>query len=131
MSNDSLTDIPLFLAVIIFVVWIGVWIGTAIAASNLAPDDRSSNFFWATLLVLGPLGLAAALIAQPRETAPTRRPTASGRRRFICPRCGAENDIPESATSYDCWRCSEHRTVQAAAKETKPAKTAPAGTGST
>jgi hypothetical protein len=29
------------------------------------------------------------------------------RRRFVCPRCGADNDIPEKDESYDCWRCSE------------------------
>jgi hypothetical protein len=124
MSNDPFSGIPAFLAVIIFVATIGVWIGIAIAASNLAPHDRSTNFFWATLLVLGPLGLAAAFVAQPRDTAPGRRATASGRRRFICPRCAADNDIPESDRSYDCWRCSEHRTVQATKKEAKPTKSA-------
>lgn len=121
MSNDSFADLPIFLVVVIFAVWLGVWIGIAVAASNLAPQERDSQFFWATLLVLGPLGLAAALIAQPRDSVAkvARRPVTSGRRRFTCPRCGADNDIPESDRSYDCWRCTEHRIVKAAKKATK------------
>jgi DNA-directed RNA polymerase subunit RPC12/RpoP len=122
MSNDVLHSIVLtVLWLLIPTAVIGVWIGTAVAASRLAPD-RSSHFFWATLLVLGRIGIAAALVAQPRDTAPPRRPTAPGRRRFICPRCGADNDIPESDRSYDCWRCSDHRKVEQPKKVTPTAK---------
>jgi DNA-directed RNA polymerase subunit RPC12/RpoP len=111
-------------AVIVFFVWLVCgFVAQAVAR------DRNTMFFWVTFLILGPLGVAAALIAQPEQTV-TRRAVAAGRRRFVCPRCGAENDIPENDESYNCWRCSEHRTVQAATKEPKPAKTAPAGTGS-
>src|ERR1035441_7285172 len=105
-----------------------VWVLMGLAAYAVAPDDRPLTFVLLTLFLLGPLGLAAAAIAQVREpayVAPPRRPVAADRRRFICPRCGAENDIPESDRSYECWRCSEHRTVKPATKETKPAKTAP------
>jgi DNA-directed RNA polymerase subunit RPC12/RpoP len=92
-----------------------VWIVMAVVAGIVAPEDRSTTFVLLTLL-LGPLGVAAAAIAQPREHAysthvnvtPPTRPIAAGRRRFICPRCGAENDIPEDETSYECWQCSEH-----------------------
>ncbi len=42
---------------------------------------------------------------------PDLRETVKGRQRFICPRCGAENDLPNAQTSYDCWRCAEHRNV--------------------
>jgi DNA-directed RNA polymerase subunit RPC12/RpoP len=125
----SIEQVGILQLVIILV----VWLICAAVAWTLAPD-RDMTFFLVTLLILGPLGVAAALIAQPRDpepAAPPRRPVAAGRRRFICPRCGAENDIPESDRSYGCWRCSEHRTVQAATKETKPAKTAPAGAEST
>jgi DNA-directed RNA polymerase subunit RPC12/RpoP len=91
-----------------------VWLVCGFVAQAVAPD-RNTMFFWVTFLILGPLGVAAALIAQPRPSV-TRREVAAARRRFVCPRCGAENDIPKSDKSYDCWRCSEHRTVKAAAK---------------
>jgi hypothetical protein len=43
-----------------------VWLLIAVAACIVAPDRRGT-FFVMPLLFLGPLGLAAALIAQPRE----------------------------------------------------------------
>jgi DNA-directed RNA polymerase subunit RPC12/RpoP len=96
----------LFLQLVIFPV---VWLICAAVAQAVAPD-RNKMFFWVTFLILGPLGVAAALIAQPEQTV-TRRAVAAGRRRFVCPRCGAENDIPENDESYNCWRCSERRKV--------------------
>ena len=127
MSNeqggDSLAGLAAFTFLQIAIIVV-VWGICAAVAWTIAPD-RNKTFFWVTLLILGPLGVAAALITQPHPPTPPRRAVAAGRRRLVCPRCGAENDIPESDRSYDCWRCSEHRTVQAATKETKPAKTAP------
>jgi DNA-directed RNA polymerase subunit RPC12/RpoP len=118
MSNDQPNYVGAFLAglgiawLIIFVV---VWLVNAFVAGLVAPKDRATTFFWITLLILGPLGVLAASVAQSREplnVEPPARPIAAGRRRFICPKCGAENDIPKHDASYDCWRCSEHRTVQ-------------------
>jgi hypothetical protein len=97
---------------IIFVVWFIC--GTV--AGVIAPD-RNNLFFWLTFLLLGPLGVAAALIAQPVEQ--PSRAVAAGRQRFTCPRCGAENDIPDSDRSYDCWRCPEHRSVRPANRTMK------------
>jgi DNA-directed RNA polymerase subunit RPC12/RpoP len=111
-SGDSLAGLAAFTVLQIIIVAV-VW-GICAAVAWLIAPDRNTTFLWVTLLILGPLGVAAALIAQPRETAPPRRPLAAGRRRFACPRCGTENDIPESDTSYDCWRCSDHRTVRPA-----------------
>jgi DNA-directed RNA polymerase subunit RPC12/RpoP len=54
---------------------------------------------------------------------PVKRAVASGRQRFICPRCGADNDVPDVDASYDCWRCAEHRTVK---PKVEAALTAPA-----
>jgi DNA-directed RNA polymerase subunit RPC12/RpoP len=121
MSDDWFPALGGILVFFLFAVAIALWIGTAFLAWRLAPDDRPWAFFWMTLFFLGPLGIAAALVAQPRDVAQSRR-LASGRRRFVCPRCGADNDIPESDRSYDCWRCSEHRTVQAAKKAAKSTK---------
>ncbi|HXL60963.1 MAG TPA: hypothetical protein VN959_09885 [Mycobacterium sp.] len=86
------------------------------------------TFALLTLFILGPIGVAAAAIAQPREMPepepePERRAVADGRRRFNCPRCGADNDIPREDTNYDCWRCSEHRNVKPPATATKSAAT--------
>jgi DNA-directed RNA polymerase subunit RPC12/RpoP len=103
------------LAIVFFVWLVCGWVAQAVA------PDRHTTFFWVTFLILGPLGVAAALIAQPDQTL-TRRPVAAGRRRFICPRCGAGNDIPENDESYNCWRCSERRKVEPPKKPTPSAK---------
>jgi hypothetical protein len=90
------------------------WFVCGIVAGAIAVDrDRSFwGFFFLTFLFLGPLGIAVALLAAPLSPTTQTRPIAAGRRRFTGPRCGAENDIPENDTSYDCWRCSEHRKVK-------------------
>jgi DNA-directed RNA polymerase subunit RPC12/RpoP len=116
-----------FLAVMPVVIVIIVWVVCAVVAAIVAPDGRQLTFTLITLFILGPIGVAAAAIAQPREVpelqpAP-RRVVAEGRRRFTCPRCGADNDIPQADTSYDCWRCSEHRNVKVPAATTKSAAT--------
>jgi hypothetical protein len=100
----SIEQVGILQLVIILV----VWLICAAVAWTLAPD-RDMTFFLVTLLILGPLGVAAALIAQPRDPEPApapRRPVAAGRRRFICPRCGAENDIPESVSITTHFRVS-------------------------
>jgi DNA-directed RNA polymerase subunit RPC12/RpoP len=135
MGNEQNSGFDSFLAFTVgeLIIFLTLWVILAVVAYAVAPDDRRWPFVGLTLLI-GPIGLAAAAIAQPREpayAAPPRRPVAAGRRRFVCPRCGAENDIPEKDESYNCWRCSERRKVEPLTKETKPAKTAPAGTGST
>lgn len=57
------------------------WLFVAFAALQVAPADRPWTFFWMTFLILGPLGLAAALVAQPRQVTPAqtvRREAAAG-----------------------------------------------------
>jgi hypothetical protein len=98
----------LFAVVVIFVM-------LAAVASALAPSDRRWTFFWLTIF-LGPLGIVLAVVASPRDPAyfaPRPRPVAPGRNGFTCPRCGADNDIPDNDTEYSCWRCGEHRVVGA------------------
>ena len=105
-----------FLAAMPFIIGIVFWIVCAVVALIVAPDDRQVTFALLTLFILGPIGVAAAAIAQPREMPEPepeyQRPVPEGRRRFNCPRCGADNDIPREDTNYDCWRCSEHRNVK-------------------
>ena len=82
------------------IILITIWVIMAALAYVHAPDDRRWQFVGLTLVLLGPLGVAAAAIAQPRDpdfyALPYRRAVAAGRQRFICPRCGAENDIRAS-----------------------------------
>ena len=135
MGNDQNSGFDSFLAFTIgeLIIFLTLWVILAVVAYVVAPDDRRWTFVCLTLFLLGPLGVAAAAVAQSREpgfAAPPRRTVAANRRRFICPRCGADNDISESDRSYDCWRCSEHRKVEPLTKKPPAAKTAPAGTGS-
>jgi hypothetical protein len=44
-----------------------VWLLIAFLACAVAPDDRPWAFFWCTFLLLGPAGVAVALLAQPRN----------------------------------------------------------------
>jgi DNA-directed RNA polymerase subunit RPC12/RpoP len=107
-----------FLGFLPFVILFLTWLVSAIVAGVIAEERGRSGFGFAaaTFFFLGPLGVGVALLATRGEVdrlPPTeRRKVADGRQRFICPRCGAENDIPESDTSYDCWRCGEHRSVK-------------------
>lgn len=94
-----------------------IWV-IAAAVTAVIAHQRGRNplvFFLVTLFFLGPVGPGFALVARP-DVAPEPEPrkVADGRRRFVCPRCGAENDIPEADTGYNCWRCGEKRKVRPA-----------------
>ncbi len=54
-----------FLTLIVFG-FIAFWLLIAAVAFLVAPDDRPWDFFWCTLLILGPLGIAMALVAPAR-----------------------------------------------------------------
>ena len=110
----------------IFIPLLFIWGISAFVAGIIASDRGRSflGFAAATFFFLGPLGVGFALVAThgliekrqllaAREAGvpavqPTKRKVADGRQRFNCPRCGAENDILNADTSYDCWRCAEH-----------------------
>jgi hypothetical protein len=47
-----------------------IWVLIAIGATIVAPRGRRLTFFLITILCLGPLGLAAASVAQPRTSTP-------------------------------------------------------------
>jgi hypothetical protein len=94
-----------------------VWGFCAVAAGLIASDRGRSfrEFALVTFFFLGPLGPGFALIATHGAIEDLQLEVleiAEGRQRFVCPRCRADNDIPEADTSYDCWRCSEHRAVE-------------------
>lgn len=50
------------LAGVIFFVWLLI----ALLAAAVAPNDRPWSFFWCTFLLLGPIGVALALVAPAR-----------------------------------------------------------------
>lgn len=125
-ADDSGKDFGsalLFLGLAPFFIVFFVWLICAVVAGLIAQTRARSGvgFALATFFLLGPLGVGFALIAPRGDVEEQllqlriekRRGVAEGRQRFICPRCGVENDIPNADTSYDCWRCSEHRTVKA------------------
>jgi DNA-directed RNA polymerase subunit RPC12/RpoP len=106
---------------VLFVLLI-VWLVSAIVAATIAYGREQSAWTWGvvTFLFLGPIGPGFALIAPHGAVEdaqvlgrPDSQPkTPEGRRHFVCPRCVADNYIPEADTSYECWRCSEHRRVK-------------------
>ena len=121
-STDSGEDLGAALAFLgllpLFILFL-VWFISAIVAGAIADSRGRSGFGFAlaTFFFLGPLGVGFALVAARGEMdwlppSPLKRKVAEGRQRFTCPRCGADNDIPNADTSYDCWRCGEHRKVK-------------------
>ncbi len=96
---------------------IGVfWLFCGICASFAGPTRYSTRLFFMTFLFMGPVGVAAALIMTAIDDYATRPPQgrkiAEGRRRFTCPRCGADSDIPDKDTSYECWQCGVVRKIK-------------------
>jgi DNA-directed RNA polymerase subunit RPC12/RpoP len=94
------------------------WLVCAVVAAEIAHRRGRSvmGFFFATLFFLGPLGVGVSLLATRGELDRLRpapkRAVAEGRQRFNCPRCGVDNDLPNAATNYECWRCGEVRKVK-------------------
>jgi hypothetical protein len=92
----------------IFSFMVILWVVCALVASSMAPVGRGGEFFILTLLLLGPLGLAVAMLLKPVGKAPR------GRLLRLCSPCAARQYVPYQATSFDCWRCNEHVDVQPA-----------------
>jgi len=118
-NSEDLGPALAFLGLFPIFVVLFVWLVCAVVAGVIAQDRNRSGwgFGLCTFFFLGPLGVGVALLAtrgeldQPPPSSQKRR-VAEGRQRFTCPRCGAESDIPNADTSYDCWRCGEHRKVK-------------------
>lgn len=66
-DTDGIGAAFAFLAAAPFVIAIVFWIVCAVIASSVAPEDRRWTFVGITFFFLGPLGVAAAAIAQPRK----------------------------------------------------------------
>jgi hypothetical protein len=99
VNNQPNSDFDPFLTFGVgeLILFLTVWIILAVVAWVVAPDDRRWQFVGLTLRLLGPVGVVAAAVAQRRvPIEPVVRPVAANRRRFVCPRCHAVNDIPEA-----------------------------------
>jgi DNA-directed RNA polymerase subunit RPC12/RpoP len=124
MNNDA----PTFLLGLPVILVILLWLVLPVVAAVIAPADRRGTFFLITLLFLGPLGVVAAAVAQPRTPLyvqlATREP-APGRMRIVCARCGAESDLPAASTTFECWQCphrAELKPTAHAAPESTPTR---------
>jgi hypothetical protein len=102
--------------------WLGVvvlvWLVSAFLASVVAPRKRRIEFLIITLVILGPLGVGFAAVAQPRD------PSTPGRDLYMCPRCGARQFVPSDETEFDCWRCDQHCAVRTGTLRRKSAEAA-------
>jgi hypothetical protein len=59
--------------------------------------NRSENLFGALGLVLGPLGVLAAVLVSPG--------VPKGMQAVSCPRCNAKQNIPAGPTTFECCQC--------------------------
>jgi hypothetical protein len=79
-----------FLTALPFVLGILYWIALIVAAVLVAPPDRRGTFGLLTAFLLGPLGVAAASIAQPRHLPLWSRKKCPDCARVRSPRCQGE-----------------------------------------
>lgn len=91
--------------VVALIVWFVVWGICAAIAANVAPQGRELRFFLLTFFILGPLGVGFAAIAPPAPSPPL--PQVEGMVEFQCDRCGALQNVDESAKTVECWQCGE------------------------
>jgi hypothetical protein len=98
-----------------------VWLACAVVASVIGPGRYSLRLLVLTLLFLGPLGVATALVLKAIEDyapgaaeAPAQAPAAEPapeKRVVQCRHCDAKLRIPSDAVKFTCARC---RTVSPA-----------------
>jgi hypothetical protein len=59
--------------------------------------NRSENLFAVLGLILGPLGVLAAVLVSPG--------LPKGMQAVSCPRCNAKQNIPAGQTTFECSQC--------------------------
>ena len=79
--NESDTGLVAGILALPILVILFLWLIVALVAAAVAPIGRRLQFFIITLFFLGPLGIAAAAVAQPRPprygVAPAPRPAVA------------------------------------------------------
>jgi hypothetical protein len=105
-----------------------LWLIMGLIAAWVAPEDRRLVFFLLTFfLLLGPLGVAAAAIAQPRRQLQSSVPVAPERTRYRCPQCTASSDVLNGAADFECWQCHGRWPLNHAVHGGPPTAAAPSG----
>ncbi len=74
----------------------------AVAAGLIAQEKRRSYYGFLLLgIIFGPLAVLVAVLIGPGKVA-----VPVGMRAVQCPRCNAEQNIPEGgAREFECWQC--------------------------
>lgn len=96
----------LFLAILV------VWLASAVVASVIGPGRYSLRLLALTLLFLGPLGVATALVLKAIEDYAPKTSAVEpavdqlpDKRVVTCPHCEAKLRIPSDAARFTCARC--------------------------
>ena len=72
----------------------------ALGASITSGKNKGGVLGYALGFILGPIGVVVALLL-PKDTPPA----PMGMRAIRCPRCNAEQNVPASSTTNECWQC--------------------------
>ncbi|CAM3104137.1 hypothetical protein DFJ75_3694 [Williamsia muralis] len=79
-----------------------------IAAELAARKDRSFAAFFFVGALLGLIGIVIAAAVTGTPAAPP------GMKAVTCPRCNARQNIERNRSTFDCWQCKTHITVNSA-----------------
>ena len=93
MSNDVVGI--LFVAAVVWLIF-GV-----IAGTIAAKKGRSQLGFFFAGFFFGPIGILAVILVGPG-----RPPVPPGTHTALCPRCNAQQNVPATQLTYECWQCT-------------------------
>jgi uncharacterized membrane protein YczE len=75
-----------------------VGLACGVAAALIADrKNRSAGIYFVLGLLLGAIGILIAAVAKPGAP--------PGTRAVRCPRCNANQNIPEVDSEFECWQC--------------------------
>lgn len=95
------------LLLVLLVVAGGVGVVCGFICSSIAKSkNRDPVSYFMLGLFLGVIGLIIAVVMTPTE--PHAPPGMVPR---TCPRCSARQNIPATATEFECWQCKYTETV--------------------
>lgn len=110
-SPQGVADIFASLSIIAIGVLVFLWVLIAAVAAVVAPYDRRLTFFLITLFFLGPIGIAAAAVAQPRppytfaSKIPSEQAIPSEPAQVSKPKMPKQPDQASQPAAYD-WKAA-------------------------